>query len=87
MDETDALDWLRGELGAVLEFLDTVPQERPQEKTACPAYAAGLRDMAAGLLEKIEHEQSYQDMRAFLGESLPPGSLPEHGSKIEFKKK
>ena len=87
MSEKINAEWLAGELRTALEFLDQAPQKRPKKKTGAPQYAAGLRDMAAWLLEIVEKEVGYQSMRSFLAGAVPEGALPLHSSKLELKKK
>lgn len=83
---TERLEWLRGELGTVLKYLDQLPQERPSSQKAegSPLYAAGLRDMAEWILEKVEHDIEWQSLRQFLGGYF---DLPADSSTLSVRKK
>ena len=74
------LQWLAGEIRILLEDLNKLPLDRPESKLAkdSPLYAAGLKDMADFLLQKIEHDIHWQSMRSFLGDAF---ELPENSSE------
>lgn len=75
------LEWLAGEILVLLQDLKTLPLKRPESGLAkdSPFYAAGLKDMADFLLEKIKHDIQWQSMRSFLGDAF---DLPENSSEL-----
>ena len=80
----ERLQWLGGELQKVIAYLDGHPQRRPSKRAeGSPVYAAGLRDMAAWIFEKVEHDINYQAMRSFLGDAFP--NLPVNSSELISK--